>query len=288
MPKEITRGDQTTDGQRDDGVRSPRLPSWISEPMWDFTQQNREMERTIFLAKTGISVLPNFGAIAEFLEGSPYNRQFGGEDAEAKLAHTKELAAHAEREIESGFPMMNAQSVVALWSLIETFVRSFLVGWMENEPGALQVDAIKKLSITIGEYEALSPEEKCPYILDRLELDRRSRRPGVSRFEAMLEIFGLNGPVDAELRKTLLHLWAVRNLIVHKRGKADKIFVEQCPWLGMNVGDEVHISDADLAKFTIACGEYVMSMIPRLQDHFGVPRTNGQTTLSEPEQARPP
>ena len=274
------RGEQTTNGQDDDGVQSHRLPRWISKPMWDFTQQIEETGRTMFLAKTGISVLHNFGELADFLEGTPDMYQFGGEDAEAKLAHTREIAGHAEREIESGFPMMNAQSVVTLWSLLESFVGSFLVGWMENEPGALQADAIKNLSIRIGEYEALSPEEKCPFILDRLELDRRSRLPGISRFEAMLEIFGLNGPVDPELRKTLLHLWAVRNLIVHQRGKVDKIFFEQCPWLGVNVGDDVRISDAELAKFTFACGKYVMSIIPRLQDHFGVPRTHGDTILS--------
>lgn len=275
--------EQTTNGQSGDDVQTLVLPSWITKPMWDFTQQIEETERTIFLAKTGISVLRGFGTIAEYLEGRPDMHQFGGENAEAKLAHTKEIADYAEREIECGFPAMNAQSVVALWSLLESFVRSFLVEWMENEPGALQVDAIKNLSIKIGEYEALSPKEKCPYILDRLELDRRSRLPGISRFEAMLEIFGIHGAVDPELRKTLLNLWAVRNLIVHRRGKADKIFIEQCPWLGVADGDEVHITDAELTKFTNACGKYVINMIPRLQDHFGVPRTQGETTLSAPK-----
>jgi hypothetical protein len=240
------------------------------------------MYRTIALAKTGISFLRNFEAIAEFLEGRADIHQFGGDDDEAKLTHAKEIAAQAEREIGSGFHLMNAQSVVTLWSLLESFVRSFLVNWMENEPGALKVDGIQNLSIKIGEYEALTPEEKCPYILDCLQSERRSRRPGVAFFEAMLEIFGLNGPVDAGLRKTLLHLWAVRNLIVHQQGKADKIFVEQCAWLGVNLGDEVHISDAQLEKFTDACGEYFKSIISRLQDRFGVPRTPGPASPSEP------
>jgi hypothetical protein len=81
------------------------------------------MYRTIALAKTGISFLRNFEAIAEFLEGRADIHQFGGDDAEAKLTHAKEIAAQAEREIGSGFHLMNAQSVVTLWSLL--YIREF-------------------------------------------------------------------------------------------------------------------------------------------------------------------
>jgi uncharacterized protein YutE (UPF0331/DUF86 family) len=49
---------------------------------------------------------------------------------------------------------------------------------------------------------------------------------GCGRFESLLDTIGLGGSVEETVKRLFLELSQVRNIVVHKAGKADKRIVE--------------------------------------------------------------
>lgn len=207
----------------------------------------------------------------------PFLRQhleLGGPNAADKLSRAEKLASLAKSEVESDFPFVRSQVVVSMWALLESYVQAFLLGWLTHEPSAWQVDEVKKLRIPLGYWEESDTTQRCEYVLRALEQDIRSKNhPGISRFEALFRVFGLGGGVDDAVRKTLLELCEVRNVLVHRGGIADRRLAEACPWLNVQAGDHVVVTKLDVISYATGCSNYIGSLISRLQAYFGVGRS---------------
>ena len=148
-------------------------------------------------------------------------------------------------------------------------MRSFSASWLANWPGAWQTEAIKKLRVNLGDYDALEPQDRCLWVVDLLDKEAKGPfKKGVGRFESLLQPFKLDGPVKKECQKTLFELSQLRNAIVHRIGHADRKLIEECPWLSLKPGERIKISSEMWMRYDEAVTQYVLEIIRRVRVTF--------------------
>jgi hypothetical protein len=127
-------------------------------------------------------------------------------------------------------------------------------------------DALKELKGPLLPFLTLSLSERATLILKLLEKDLggSQRQVGVARFESLLEQFGLGGGVAPLVKRTLLELWAVRNLVAHKNGVADLRFIETCPWFSASPGTQLFVSPLHYRRYSLASTWYIGEVTRRL------------------------
>lgn len=198
-----------------------------------------------------------------------YDSEFGV--IQKMYEDAKEEAKLAQQEVDEHFPILHAQASIAIWAGLKTAIRLFLVKWLQHCKTAIDADMVQKLRVRIGEYERLEGEDRFFYILDRLEQELSTPlRSGVKRFEAILEPFGLSGPVDKDVQRDIFELKQLRNNLVHCSGIADRRLINACPWLGLTSGDRVKISRAAYVKYFASVMAYATVLMLRVADHFGL------------------
>lgn len=132
----------------------------------------------------------------------------------------------------------------------------------------------------VGEYETLDTEQKSSHLASSIDQSMSGPlKGGATRFESLIETIGLKGAVSEEVRRGLWELQQTRNVIVHKRGKADRKFCEACPWLGLTPGTEICVTSQTFENYFVTAHKYVVELIYRTGEFFGV--TNMRVNSSE-------
>ena len=130
-----------------------------------------------------------------------------------------------------------------------------------------------RLKVKLGEYEALTVEERAFYVVGLFEREVGvPLKSGVGRFESLLELIGLGGPVPEQIKRTMFELSQVRNLLVHQRGIVDRRFLEHCPWFTLSLGDSVIINHQQFAIYEQAVFAYTSELVQRLRIYRGQKR----------------
>ena len=60
-----------------------------------------------------------------------------------------------------------------------------------------------------------------------------------------------------------MELSAVRNVIAHRLGIADRRFLEACPWFNVELGDEVVVDGSKYSQYRAAVNAYAINVIER-------------------------
>jgi hypothetical protein len=249
-----------------------RTPDWALDSFERLLDHAEGAARLLELSMRGISVLRAMPQALQAIDEARPPSDIKG--AEARLQAAQRRAEFAEAEVDAGFPLLHAHAAISLWGDLENALRTFLASWLMNEPNARNVEPLRRLKVCLGEYESMDPEERCYYIVDRLEQELESRnRRGVDRFESLLEPFGLAGPLDKNLKRELLELYHVRNVLVHRRGLADRKLVQACPWLHLSSGEQVIITHECYLKYHRAVAAYVVELTVRVAARFGFSRS---------------
>ncbi|MBI3409737.1 MAG: hypothetical protein HY040_15460 [Planctomycetes bacterium] len=193
------------------------------------------------------------------------------DETATELANAERHAAFAEHEANNGFPVLHANTALAVWSHLEAGIRLFLARWLQYEKAPFEIDAIQRLRVKIGEYERLQGEDRYFYIIDRLEQETAAPlRCGTSRFEVLLETFGLSGKLDADVQRDLFELNQVRNCLLHRAGRADRRLVDACPWLALEVGQQFKVTHDVTKQYIASAMHYATELVCRIGEHFGV------------------
>lgn len=246
-----------------------QLPEWVTATFGEFLDKNERLTQVLRLSIGGIHMLRGrhqaLRVLAE-VDGKL-------EDVKEELLRAEKDKELAQREVENDFPLLHEQATIALWSSLEALLRSFLAKWLANVPAAWQADAVKKLKVKLGDYEALEPQERCLWIVDLVDQEVSGPlRSGITRFESLLQPFGLAGPVDEGCQKALYELSQVRHALVHRSGIADKKFVDACPWVGAAPGSPLVVTHRMWRSYNESLAYYVLEIIQRVRVHFGVGR----------------
>jgi hypothetical protein len=184
------------------------------------------------------------------------------------LAHKD--AAGAQKEIDGDFAVLHGFGVVAIWSWLESFAKGLVALWLVHHPEFYSQPPFNKLRIPLGKFVQLSATEQAELVTELLEADLGSSlKVGVTRFESMLDSLGLSGSVPRDAQRTIFELQQVRNVLAHKDAKADRAFVEACPWYSCQVGERVVIRTATFDTYGKVIGEYLLAVLIRVGDAYG-------------------
>jgi len=189
----------------------------------------------------------------------------GKEKTEAsskRIEQTKKLEADAASEAANGFPLLSSHSVVALWSALEDAIPRMCSDWLLKYPRTLERDDFSRVKlpphILLLEDRTVAMEE---IVLELARTTQSSLKAGVGRFDALIGALGIKLSVSKALRRDLFELSKVRNVIVHQLGKADRKFVQECPWLNPKVGDRLRIDPARYGKYRKVVIEYCVQIV---------------------------
>ncbi len=244
-------------------------PSWAMAPFKWFLEETKQLDQLLSLSIRGISILRAVPKMVDAVAKAEGVQDRPKHTADKKMA--KEMANLACSEVEGNFPLLHAHNLVAIWSLLEALIRTFVAEWIANYPEAMTMPAVSKIKITLGDYHCIPEEEKSLHIAELIErgLDAKLKK-GVNRFESMLEPFGLSGEVDKETKKAIFELGQIRNALVHRGGYADRTLVNSCPWLHFKLGEKIKVSRDIYSRCSHAVHNYTVQLIARVGEKFGV------------------
>lgn len=247
------------------------MPEWALEPMKRFMKYGEESHTLLHMSMRGILVLRGMPRVVEVLAKVRSLDDDKSDDPRTELEEAQKIAKLAETENERRFPLLHAHSLIGMWAAFEASVEDMLVGFLINDPNVLENDVFRKIRIRLGEFELLEKEERMRFLLSEFERNQSAgRKQGVDRFEMLLEPFGLSGAIDAEIKKNIREMHHIRNVLVHRAGKADRRIVEGCPWLGLSLGQNVTVSPEAMSRYEHSLVRYMTELIYRCGPKFGV------------------
>lgn len=251
------------------------LPEYASAPLRRFIDSCEDHSRLLHMSMSGIAFLTKRPKALKVLY-EPWSFAAPISEAQAKeneqtLQQAVEEGEFAKKECEAGFPLLHAHSLVGMWGALEAAVEDMLVGILVSEPSALQREEFAKVKVPLADFETLDKEERMRLVLTEATRNQGiGRRQGVDVFEHTLMLFDLSGPVEGDVKKSMLEMHHLRNVIVHRASYADRRLVQSCPWLGLKTGENVYVSHNDLGRYRSVLLEYVVTLARRLGTRYGV------------------
>jgi hypothetical protein len=182
-----------------------------------------------------------------FVQFKPELEKFVSTAEQKQLKDSSELSSvaqsnqqFAQRQFEQGFPYLFGFAALRLYSILEIFVEDFVLRLIENNQSIGEMPIIRKLQGPLVEFLQSSSARRAELLFNLLINDLNvPLKAGVGRYEAVFNAIGLGGPVDESVKKVLLELSEVRNVIAHRNGIIDAKFLRNCPWFKANLGDTI-------------------------------------------------
>jgi len=185
------------------------------------------------------------------------------EDSVERRRRKTQLEEFSKSEETLGFPYVFSVGTIQLWSILESMVDDFALHFLKKAE-CRTFDSIRRIKGPLMEFIAASEEEQAEYLLAQLKQDLGvAFKPGLARFEAILETIEMSGPVRDEVKRAILELSQVRNVFVHRKGLADARLTKLCPWLGVQLGDKVRISESQFQAYGRASYWYLVELDAR-------------------------
>ena len=251
------------------GRLAPKLPSWVTDHFRESIDSQELLMQIVDISERGISVLRGMPKAVRVL--ADVDGKKDDPSVAKQLERTEKEAALAVTEVERGFPVLHGFAVVGLWSWLEHFVKGFLALWLLHRSEAMNVAAVQKLRVRLGDYLQLQKPEQAHFLVELLEQDLASPlKRGVTRFESLLEPFGLTVPLPEGCAKLLFELQQVRNAIAHRNGRADRRLRTECPWLKLKLNQPVSVTRSMLHAYSGAAGEYLLALLYKVGDVYNV------------------
>ena len=209
---------------------------------------------------TSASEFPRIRREIDKLRGlpDPFPTEETYEDA---VEQGKKLELFARDEVNYGFPYLLNLASVTLWGILEAAVDDLSAFLIIVWPACKELQTIRKIKGPLIEFSCASEFEQAEYLLTELKQSVNANlKLGCGRFESLLNPIGLGGSVDETVKRLFLELSQVRNIVVHKAGKADKRIVESCPWLNLKVADDLKPNYPKFQSYIGAADWYILEI----------------------------
>lgn len=235
-------------------------------PDWSIDREIGRLLDFHSLAVTGISAAQGEPELLRALrdvqrarEGTPsedeWNRRI--EVADKKFAVAKQHA-------DSKFAYLYELMLVKFWSILEAGIEEIAVECLKRPDECKGASMLRSVRGPLLEFAAASLDQRAEFLYSELKVATKSSlKIGVGVFEALLEPLGMAGPVDDPTRRLLLELQQKRHVFVHRRGIADKRFMEACPFIGCTLGQPIAVDQISVWKMGIGVGLYNLELQKR-------------------------
>lgn len=178
----------------------------------------------------------------------------------------KEMALQlriANNEINKGFPTLYSRHIVALWNMLDATLSDSLVQLFKARPETLDHRMMKKITFTLIQYQHSSRDQ-----LLRMTVAELKRRYGIGKYCKGVRVYkciyadlGMDEKLSHELDKSLIELRSARNVFVHNMGIADERFTQDCPWLPIEKGEPVNITESQYDVYASAAMQYAVNVL---------------------------
>lgn len=250
-------------------AQARKLPEWITNHFKESLNSLELLMQITDISARGIGVLRGIPKIVKVL--ADVEGKLDHPDSVKRLERAQKEAELASAEVEKDFPVLHGFAVVALWSWMEHFVKGFVALWLTHRRDALDVQAVQKLRVRLGEYLQLQKTEQAQFLVELLEQELASPlKRGALRFESLLQPFGLSFQLPDGCGQTLFELQQVRNAIAHRSGRADRRLRSDCPWLKLKINQPVLVNHKTLHTYSEAASKFLLCFLYRVGDIYSV------------------
>ena len=151
-------------------------------------------------------------------------------------------------------------------------VEDLAISRMEHDPSILEDSRLAKIKIPYIEFQRLTPHERLRFLVTEVQRDLGLElRSGVTKFEPLLSLVGLGGPIDKRVKGALFEFQNLRNLFAHRGGIADRKFTINCPHFGYAIGDKVTIGHEIFSRNFWGLMAYGAIILNRCRSAEGMP-----------------
>lgn len=193
----------------------------------------------------------------------------GSPPAEHRTERMSELLPLLDTQEKSGFSFYWSLGAISTWSILEATLHDLLLLLVANDRSLLQQSDVKEIKVSVSDFESMTPDERSSFVISELR-KKLGRKPGIGKFEDLLSIFKLGGAVDDDVRRHILELSVVRNVILHRNGVMDVKASGDCPWLRAKPGDELLVDGQMLLLYAISACWYIVEVVRRFRCHLGL------------------
>ncbi|MFE5562236.1 hypothetical protein [Streptomyces sp. NPDC056544] len=228
------------------------------KPFKRFIGHMEDSERLTKLTYHGIEGVAALVDIGGILNDYKRDEDLGRRDEGPNL---KDLSA---AEISSGFPLLHAHAIMGEWGALECLIEDLVESWVQFKPEVLEGAAFSRVRIPLASFLSLSEGERAKLLIFEVQRDLKvDLISGATKFEKILDVIGLGGPVDPRVRDALYEAQNVRNVWAHRGGIADRRLIEACPTLGLMEGDKVNIGRMEFSRYRDALWVYAATVLNR-------------------------
>lgn len=182
----------------------------------------------------------------------------------------REVKPYLEKEMKNNYSYLYNLSSIRLWGIIETAVDDFVQHTIETDSSVREMETLKKVQGPLVDFINMSQSDQSLFLLDSLKRSiKASSKLGIGRFESILACINHDGAVSEVVRTTLFELSEIRNVLVHKNGKADLRIIKNCPWLALSQGMSIHINEKRFNNYKLAVTWYILELTNRRTKFIG-------------------
>jgi hypothetical protein len=180
------------------------------------------------------------------------------EEQEQLIERLRERAEFARKERDHGYPILHGQATVGLWAALEALIEDLTVGLLMEWPDRLDDARFQKVRVSLSQFVQMDEADRSRFLLaEAAKTPITAPASAIARLEALLELIGLPPFGERDRKRDLVEMHGVRNLILHRASVVDQKFNEGCPWLGLSLGEVIHISHDDILRYVNAVVAFV-------------------------------
>ncbi|WP_339188967.1 hypothetical protein MKX33_03115 [Paenibacillus sp. FSL R5-0490] len=194
----------------------------------------------------------------------------------------KEVKPFLENEIKNNYSYLYNLSSIRIWGIIETAVDDFVQHIIETDINVRNLETLKKVQGPLVDFINMSHSDQSLFLLDGLKQSIKANlKLGIGRFESILSSINHDGVVNELVRTILFELSQIRNVLVHKNGKADLRIIKNCPWLKLSSGMALHVTEKKFTKYKLAVMWYILELTNRRIIFTGNEKDEGIVELQD-------
>lgn len=197
----------------------------------------------------------------------------GGKEALDSIKNSLHKSTIAcKKQTDEGMPFLHNQLTISLYSILEGSIKQLIILFFTKKEDLYEIDELRKINVGFIQYHSMDETEKYEYLFSEYEKKIASgTNYGLERFEKLLKPIGLKGKGDisSAINICILELAQIRNSLLHRGGKVDRMFLEKCPWLkkdGFKIGQTIKIDSEKYHFYSKGAEVYIRLLAKRISD----------------------